>query len=67
MLVSISADSDKYMFKGVDSDVDGGSPIISSHDPLPSVPDALSKKQQHAGYNINKKKAQDPKLQENRH
>ena len=59
MLVSISADSDKYMFKGVDSDADGGSPMLSSNDSLPSVPDALSKKQQHAGYNINKKKAHD--------
>jgi hypothetical protein len=43
--VSLSADSDKYMFKGVDSDAYNSYPDVID-DSLPSLPDVFNRKQQ---------------------
>ena len=54
--ISLAADEDKYLFKGVDSDLYSNS-SRQIDDSLPSLPDVLSKKQKHVKGKFNDKRA----------
>ena len=54
--ISLAADEDKYLFKGVDSDLYSNS-SRQIDDSLPSLPDVLSKKLQHVKGKFNDKRA----------